>query len=141
MLIRSLFCAALLISTLACASDAGEAWTATTERGLPVYSIGTKDAGVRLVCDPDRIFGESSNASVIATFPKDKAPDMIVFLAKTGEQARLPVKDGLALQHDAQVAEWSKMIAIVKAGGPFAVVTSTDSLSFETEAMPDLACE
>ena len=53
----------------------------------------------------------------------------------------MTVKDGLAPQHDAQVAEWSKMIAIVKAGGSFAVVTSTDSLSFETEAMPDLACD
>ena len=53
----------------------------------------------------------------------------------------MPVKNELALQHDAQAEEWSEMIAIVKAGGSFAVVTSTDSLSFETEAMPDLACE
>ncbi len=118
-----------------------DAWKPSTERGLPVLEL-TSDAGkLRLVCDPDRVFGSTPNGAVVVAFEKDAQPEMIVFLAKTGEQARLPVRSGIAAQSAAVAADWAAMVAILRKGGFFAVVTSADSLTFETAPLPDLACE
>jgi hypothetical protein len=77
----------------------------------------------------------------VVGFDKDEAPDMVVVLAKSGEQARLPLKNGVAAQASAEAMDWSKMVATFRAGGEFALVTSADSLTFETAPLPELACE
>lgn len=118
-----------------------DSWTQTTERGLPVLSLTSGDGGVRIVCDPDRVFGSTPNGAVVVNLPKDKAATTVVFLAKGGEQARLVLAKGVAAQATTDATEWAKMVAIVKAGGEFAVVSSHDSLRFETAPLPDLACE
>ncbi len=118
-----------------------DSWTATTERGLPVLSLAQGEGSVRIVCDPDRVFGPTPNGAVIVALPKDKAPTTVVFLAKSGEQARLAIANGRAAQAKADAGEWASMIEILRRGGEFAVVSSQDSLSFETTPLPDLACE
>lgn len=118
-----------------------DTWSETVERGLPVLTLQTEAGGLRLICDPDRVFGPTSNGGVAVDFPKDADPSMIVFLAKSGEQARLPVKSGLAAQSAVQPAEWAKMVEILRNGGAFAVVTSLDSLTIETAPMPELSCD
>ena len=118
-----------------------DAWAMGVERGLPTYALTSEAGEVRLVCDPDRVFGPTSNGSLVVRFDKDAAPDMVVVLAKSGEQARLPVKDGLAAQASVEAADWSKMVATFRDGGEFALVTSADSLTFETAPLPELACE
>src|SRR5690606_25159289 len=57
-----------------------DSWTATTERGLPVLSLTQGDGSLRIVCDPDRVFGPTPNGAVIVVLPKDKAPNTVVFL-------------------------------------------------------------
>ena len=97
---------------------------------------------MRLVCDPDRVFGPTPNGALVVRFDKDAAPDMVVVLAKSGEQARLPVNNGIAAQaRSVDAADWSKMVTTFRSGGEFALVTSADSLTFETAPLPDLACE
>ena len=118
-----------------------DAWNMTTERGLPVLSVEHAQGALRVICDPDRAFGPTSNAAVAARFGKDDNPTMMVVLTKSGEQARLPMKHGMAAQASADAAEWTKMIAILRAGGEFALVTSLDSVTFETPAMPELDCD
>lgn len=118
-----------------------DTWTASVERGLPVLSVETLNGELRLICDPDRVFGPTPNGGVTARFAKDDHPARLVFLAKSGEQARLTLKNGMATQAAADPAEWAKMLTILRAGGEFAVVTSLDSLTLETPAMPDLACD
>ncbi len=118
-----------------------DSWTATTVRGLPTFSLTQGEGSVRIVCDPDRVFGPTPNGAVIVTLPKDKAPATVVFLAKTGEQARLAIANGSAAQAKADAAEWAKMVEILRKGGAFAVVSAQDSLSFETAPLPELACE
>jgi hypothetical protein len=118
-----------------------DSWTATTERGLPVLSLSQGEGSVRIVCDPDRVFGPTPNGAVIVSLPKDKAPTTVVLLAKTGEQARFAIANGSAAQAKADPAQWAKMVEILRKGGEFAVVSSDDSLSFETEPLPSLACE
>jgi len=132
---------ALALMSVADPALALDSWTATTERGLPVLSLVQSEGSVRIVCDPDRVFGPTPNGAVIVSLPKDKAPTTVVFLAKTGEQARLPVANGSAAQAKADAAEWTKMVDILRKGGEFAVVSSDDSLSFDTAPLPDLACE
>ncbi|SEO28294.1 hypothetical protein SAMN04488103_1194 [Gemmobacter aquatilis] len=133
-------CALALISVSGPAL-ALDSWTATTERGLPVLSLTQGEGSVRIVCDPDRVFGPTPNGAVIVALPRDKAPTTVVFLAKSGEQARLAIVNGAAAQAKADAAEWASMIEILRRGGEFAVVSSQDSLSFETAPLPDLACE
>lgn len=118
-----------------------DSWAQTTERGLPVLSLTSGDGAVRIVCDPDRVFGSTPNGAVVVNLPKDKSAATVVFLAKSGEQARLTLAKGIAAQATTDAAEWAKMVAIVKAGGEFAVVSARDSLSFETAPLPNLACE
>lgn len=118
-----------------------DTWTDTVQRGLRALSLKTADGEVRIYCDPDRVFGPDSNANVAIDLANDADPTTVVFLAKTGEQARLAVKAGHAFQTQADAADWSKMVAMVKAGGSFAIVTSKASMSVETAPIPDLACE
>jgi hypothetical protein len=118
-----------------------DTWTDTVQRGLRALTLKTADGEVRLYCDPDRVFGPDSNANVAIALAKDSDPTTAVFLAKTGEQARFAVKAGHAFQTQTDAADWSKMVAMVKAGGSFAIVTSKASMSVETAPIPDLACE
>mgnify|MGYP000850459615 FL=1 len=134
----------LVVSALAAMSvpvHALDAWTVGVERGMPTYALTTEAGEVRLVCDPDRVFGPTPNGALLVRFDKDAAPDMVVVLAKSGEQARLPVKNGLAAQASVDPADWAKMVATFRAGVEFALVTSEDSLTFETAPLPELACE
>jgi len=135
----------LVVSALAAMSvpvHALDAWTVGVERGLPTYALTSEAGEVRLVCDPDRVFGPTPNGALVVRFDKDAAaPDMVVVLAKSGEQARLPVKNGLAAQASVDAADWSKMVATFRDGGEFALVTSADSLTFETAPLPELACD
>ena len=131
----------LVLLTMSGPALALDTWAAQVERGLPVLSIETPDGALRVTCDPDRVFGPTSNGSVTARFTRDENPEMIVFLAQSGEQARLALKGGMATQAATDPVEWGKMVAILRAGGEFAVVTSLDSLTLETSAMPDLVCD
>jgi hypothetical protein len=130
--------ALVLVSGPAMALDT---WTVGVERGLPTYALASDVGAFRLVCDPDRVFGPTPNGAVVVRFAKDPDPTMIVVLAKTGEQARLPVTHGTVAQAAVEAADWARMIGILRAGGSFAVVTSTDSLAYETAPLPALACE
>ena len=118
-----------------------DTWTDTVQRGLRALSLKTADGEVRIYCDPDRVFGPASNANVAIDLAKDADPTTVVFLAKTGEQARLAVKAGHAFQTQTDAADWSKTVAMVKAGGSFAIVTSKASMSVESAPIPDLDCE
>jgi hypothetical protein len=118
-----------------------DTWTSTVERGLSVLSLRTSDGELRVVCDPDRVFGPTSNGAVIVHFPEDEAPSTIVFLAKSGEQARLAIKNGMAAQAAADAADWGTMVEILREGGEFAVVSSKDSFTVETAPLPALACD
>jgi hypothetical protein len=118
-----------------------DAWSVGVERGLTTYALTSEEGELRLVCDPDRVFGPTPNGALVVRFDKDAAPDMVVVLAKSGEQARLSVTNGMAAQAAAEAADWSKMVETFRAGGEFAVVTSADSLTFETVPLPGLACE
>jgi hypothetical protein len=129
------------LATMSVPVHALDAWTVGVERGLPTYALTSEAGEVRLVCDPDRVFGPTSNGSLVVRFEKDAAPDMVVVLAKSGEQARLPLKNGVAAQASAEAVDWAKMVATFRAGGEFALVTSADSLTFETAPLPELACE
>lgn len=134
----------LVVSALAAMSvpvHALDAWAVGVERGLPTYALTSEAGEVRLVCDPDRVFGPTPNGALVVRFDKDAAPDMVVVLAKSGEQARLPLKNGVAAQASAEAMDWSKMVATFRAGGEFALVTSADSLTFETAPLSELACE
>ena len=69
-----------------------------------------------------------------------KAPQRIVFLAATGEQAAFSVQDGIATQRDADPAEWAQLIDMIEAGGQIAVVTARDAFTLDQDALPELRC-
>lgn len=141
MQIPSPILAAALLFVAVTPALALDTWTDNVQRGLRALTLKTADGEVRIYCDPDRVFGPDSNANVAIGLAKDADPTTVVFLAKTGELARLTVKAGHAFQAKTDAADWSKMVAMVKAGGSFAIVTSKASMSVETAPIPDLACE
>ena len=100
------------------------------------------DMSVMLICDADRVFGNNvSNAGLRVVFPNDADPSRLVVLAATGEQAALDMTRGGANQQFVDAEEWDKMIAILRAGGDFAFVTSEDAVQLEDVIpLPDLRC-
>ena len=96
---------------------------------------------MRLVCDPDRVFGSTPNTSLIVEMPKEKDPKRIVFLARNGQQAHFVPVNGIVLMNDQKPEEWRKMLDMIKKGGEFAVVTANDSMTFELEPIGSLRCE
>jgi hypothetical protein len=116
-------------------------WQRQTVRGLASYALVAEGGEVILVCDPDRVFGETSNASLAVTMPEDVDATLVVLLAATGEQAALPVTRGRAAEKDIDPAEWRQMVEIIGAGGSFAFVTGEDAMRFDTIApLPFLDC-
>lgn len=97
--------------------------------------------GLVLVCDPDRVYNpELSYASFVVTVPGDPDARQIVFLAASGQQAEFAVTAGTATQQDAQAADWSALIEMIRRGGEFAVVTPRATFSLDMEPMPGLRC-
>ena len=62
-----------------------DSWTSRTEHGLLALSLAQGEGSIRIVCDPDRVFGPTPNGAVIVSLLKDKAPTAVVCLAKSGE--------------------------------------------------------
>lgn len=59
---------ALALCVVAGPALALDSWTETTERGLPVLSLTSGDGAVRIVCDPDRVFGSTPNGAVVVNW-------------------------------------------------------------------------
>lgn len=116
-------------------------WQQDTVRGLARYALAAEGGSAILVCDPDRVFGATSNASLAVAMPEDADATLIVLLAATGEQAALTLAEGRAAEKDVDPAEWGQMVEIVRAGGSFAFVTGEDAMHLDDVApLPDLDC-
>ena len=116
-------------------------WQQDTVRGLERYALAAEGGGADLICDPDRVFGETSNASLAVTMPEDADATLVVLLAATGEQAALPLAAGRVAEKDVDPAEWRQMVEIVRAGGSFAFVTGEDAMRLDDIApLPGLDC-
>ena len=116
-------------------------WRQDTVRGLERYALAAEGGSAVLICDPDRVFGETSNASLAVTMPEDAGATLVVLLAATGEQAALPLVEGRAAEKDVDPVEWRQMVEIVGAGGSFAFVTGEDAMRLDDVApLPGLDC-
>ena len=116
-------------------------WQQDMVRGLTRYALAAEGGSAVLVCDPDRVFGVTSNASLAVTMPKDPDATLVVLLAATGEQAALPLVEGRAAEKDVDPVEWRQMVEIVRAGGSFAFVTGEDAMRLDDVApLPGLEC-
>ena len=128
------------------AAAAGQAvaateWQQDTVRGLARYALAAEGGSATLICDPDRVFGATSNASLAVTMPEDPGATLVVLLAATGEQAALPLAEGRAAEKNVNPVEWRQMVEIVRAGGSFAFVTGEDAMRLDDVApLPDLDC-
>ena len=116
-------------------------WQQDVVRGLARYALAADGGNATLICDPDRVFGATSNASLAVAMPEDTDATLVVLLAATGEQAALPLVEGRAAEKDVDPAEWRQMVEIVRAGGSFAFVTGEDAMRLDDVApLPDLDC-
>ena len=116
-------------------------WQQDVMRGLARYALAADGGNATLVCDPDRVFGATSNASLAVTMPEDADATLVVLLATTGEQAALPLVEGRAAEKDVDPVEWRQMVEIVRAGGSFVFVTGEDAMRLDDVApLADLDC-
>ncbi|WP_371158228.1 hypothetical protein [Jannaschia sp. 2305UL9-9] len=116
-------------------------WHQDMVRGLARYTLAAGGGNAMLVCDPDRVFGATSNASLVVTMPEDADATLVVLLSATGEQAALPLVERRAAEKDVDPAEWRQMVEIVRAGGSFAFVTGEDAMRLDDVApLPSLYC-
>ncbi|MEO1986424.1 MAG: hypothetical protein ABGX47_07175 [Martelella sp.] len=133
-----------IVCALAVASPAFAAttWSSGISRGLTTYSVSTDGGKVQLVCDPDKVFGDVSNASLKVDFGKPISSSQIVVLSERGEQAPFTFDDsGFVLQADANPESWDLMVGIIRTGGSYAFVTSQAALQLDGIApIPDLDC-
>ncbi|MGR3436593.1 MAG: hypothetical protein ACU0CO_17175 [Shimia sp.] len=110
-------------------------------RGLARYALAADGGSAVLICDPDHVFGNTSNGSLTVTMPEDADATLVVLLAATGEQAALPLDEGRAAEKDVDPVEWRQMVEIVRAGGSFAFVTGEDAMRLDDVVpLPSLDC-
>lgn len=125
----------------AASSSVAAEWEIGLSRGLETYAATANDGTLLLVCDPDRVYNPNvSHAYFLSRQSDGKAPQRIVFLAATGEQAAFSVQDGIATQRDADPSEWAQLIDMIEAGGQIAVVTARDAFTLDQDALPGLRC-
>ena len=115
------------------------AWEIGIARGMTSHASEANGGRVQVTCDPDRVFGSSSNGSVAVRMPEGVDPNRVVFLAETGEQAAFDLRDGIATEVASPV-DWAALVKMMRAGGRIAVVTARDDFTMETPALPDLRC-
>ena len=139
---RQIMQATCILAAAAGPAAAAMEWQQTVMRGLETYTLSNDgQSGATLLCDPNRVFGGTSNASLVVTMPNDPDPSVVVLLASTGEQAALQLVDGRAIEKDTDPVEWLQMVEIIRGGGTFAFVTGDDAMQFDGVAsLPDLAC-
>ena len=132
-------CIALIMG--AASSAVAAEWEIGLSRGLETYAATANGGTLLLVCDPDRVYNPNvSHAYFLSRFDDDKAPQRIVFLAASGQQAAFSVQDGIATQRDADPAEWEQLIDMIEAGGQIAVVTARVAFTLDQDALPGLRC-
>lgn len=135
------FVALGLIATPAFAAPS-LSWSNSVMRGMQTYKVENKAAKVQLVCDPDRVFGGGSNASLNVNFGTPETSSNLVLLSSSGEQVPLTIdQDGFAFEVNQKPADWAKMVKMIRAGGNYAFVTSHHSAEFEKiTGIADLHC-
>ena len=131
-----------LISLAAAPAWAATSWATSVNRGLETYQIKNDAAEVQLTCDPDRVFGGSSNASLHVDFGQSDKATTLVVLSKSGHQAPLTIdQDGFAFQAQQDPKAWADMVGFIKSGGDYAFVTSANAAQFDKVApIGDLRC-
>lgn len=119
-------------------------WTDTVTRGLRMFEVKGKterhSVSLRVICDPDRVFGDSSNASIFVDLPRDKKPSRLAIMSEEGEQAVLALVHGTAWQNDANPAQWQKMADILFSNTHFTLVTKSDAVTFDLANVPTGGC-
>lgn len=120
---------------------AATSWDTSTHRGLSVFDLSSEGNQVILTCDPDHVFGDTSNGSLRISIDGAGQSSQLVIVDQGGNQARFFIEHDLVMEAKADPDEWAKMLKIVAAGGDFALVTSTGSAQFlDVDAIIDLSC-
>lgn len=140
MSLSSLSLAVFLVAATPALADAG--WSQTATRGLNVYDISVANGSVTLTCDPDRLFGDSSNGSLRVDIDGVVLNGQLVLLSNLGNQAVFTATNGMVPQFSADEEEWLELAQILSAGGSYAFVTSTGSITIDdVDPIADLNCQ
>lgn len=143
-MLKHICCIAALagLASPALAQQAATAWTTQTVRGLPSHTLTSAQGTVTLTCDPEKVYGGNSNATLVVQFAGAAPAGRLVVLASGGQQAAFEPEHGIVAQYKADEDQWKLMVETLGAGGSFAFVTSTQTLQFEKiAALPDLNCD
>ena len=117
-----------------------QTWIESMTRGMSTFTLGTATAQLRITCDPDRVFGDYSNGSLGVIMPHDKNPERVVILSATGHQAIIELTNGIAPQQAVAAGDWSKLVGILSENTQFAVVTSSDAVTFNVTETLNAEC-
>lgn len=143
-MLKHMCCIAALagLAAPAIAQDSASSWSVQTVRGLSSHTLTSAKGTVTLTCDPDRVYGDSSNATLVVQFSDAGPAGRLVVLASGGQQAAFEPEHGIVSQYKADADQWKLMVEILGTGGSFAFVTSSQALQFEKiDAISDLECE
>ena len=140
--IRKNFLAVIVATVAPTMLFAAQDWQIGSARGLPTYAINVEGGSILLVCDPDRVYNpDVSTANLVVTMPQASTAAQIVFLSVSGAQAAFDVRDGISTQQAARPTDWAALVEMIQQGGPIAVVTAREMLTFDMKPMPDLVCD
>ena len=131
----------LLSAALVLPQAAFADWSENTSRGLSIYSASSGDVKIDLTCDPDRVFGNTSNASIRISDPKmSRAPRLVILDRFSGKQAMLNQTGGFAFQKDQSEAEWDALIKILNEAKSFVAISSDETFTFDVSPLQNLKC-
>ena len=113
----------LIMSSAAFATNT---WDTSLTRGLDVYSIAGKTSSVKLICDPETVFGENADETklIVQLAGTDAQGQVhIAFDSADVPTISLEFAHGVSLKKAADSTVWNNLIKGLSSGSQFALVT------------------
>lgn len=137
--IAAVLCAGLLASL---ATPAGAAsWHAEQMRGVETQVISEGDVQLRLICDPDRVYGADTSALFITSAGQPVEGEIVVvFNGADRKTITLHTTDTAALRSSMPADDWKALVDGLSSGAEFAVVTPKIKPIFRPKAGFEVRC-
>ena len=108
------------------ATFADNTWDASLTRGLDVYNIEGNTSSVKLICDPEKVYGENADETklIVQLAGADAQGQVhIAFDSPDVPTISLEFAHGVSLKKAADTTVWENLIKGLSSGSQFALVT------------------
>lgn len=134
---------AAVLMTMSTGAFAASSWDTGISRGLDVYSIKGATSSLKLICDPDKVFGENADETklLVQIAGNDaEGPVHIAFDSADYPTISLTFAHGVSLKKAAEPETWQSLVDGLASGIAFAIVTANAKEIYQPKAALKSTC-